>query len=356
MRVADHSRSRLLPRDGRNEEGDEPVNEQGEVRAWRHGFVQVVEAMRNSTSGGNEKCVKMRKKIQIQKIESSKLRQVCFAKRRKGLFKKCLKWSTLSGNDLLVVAFTPAGRPFTLCASSSSASPDSILNCSSLMIPSSPSDHEFPITPVDHGTTVLLTSSYFNSQIENPNSTRKDEEVEETRRKGLFKKCLKWSTLSGNDLLVVAFSLAGRPFTLCASSFGASTYSILNRLSPLIPSSSSDLEFPITPVDHGTTILLTSSYSNSRIENPNSTRTAEETRLNQEGFNTFSPSSSVEEYMNSDSFDFEIHEVLHSSELSSNYDMIYQEFFALMDTSVKPGNRLANAAEEEWLGWINDGF
>ncbi|KAK9105334.1 hypothetical protein Scep_022178 [Stephania cephalantha] len=128
----------------------------------------------------------------------------------------------------------------------------------------------------------------------------------------------------------------------------------------MIPSSPSDHEFPITPVDHGTTVLLTSSYSNSQIENPNSTRKAEEveeTRLNQEGFNKFSPSPSVEEDMNSDSFDFEIHEVLRSPELSSNYDMIYQEFSALMDTSVKPGNRLANAAEEEWLGWINnDGF
>ncbi|KAK9163543.1 hypothetical protein Syun_004445 [Stephania yunnanensis] len=151
------------------------------------------------------------------------------------------------------------------------------------------------------------------------------------RRKGLFKKCLKWSTLSGNDLLVVAFSPAGRPFTLCASSSAASPDSILNRLSPMIPSSSSDLDFPITPpLDH---------YSNS-------TRTAEEveeTRLNQEGFN-------------SDSLDFEIHQVLHTPELRSNYDMIYQQFSALMDTSVNPGNRLANAAQEEWLGWINDGF
>ncbi|KAK9114518.1 hypothetical protein Syun_021315 [Stephania yunnanensis] len=127
----------------------------------------------------------------------------------------------------------------------------------------------------------------------------------------------------------------------------------------MIPSSSSNLKFHITPVDHGTTILLTSSYYNSRIENPNSTWTTEEveeTRLNQEGFNKFSPSPSVEEDMNSDSFDFEVHEVLHNSVLSSNYDMIYQEFSALMDTSVKNDNRLANAAEEEWLGWINDGF
>ncbi|KAK9106670.1 hypothetical protein Syun_022681 [Stephania yunnanensis] len=39
---------------------DEPVKEQGEVRAWRRGFGQAVEAMRCSSSGGDEKCVKMR--------------------------------------------------------------------------------------------------------------------------------------------------------------------------------------------------------------------------------------------------------------------------------------------------------
>ncbi|KAK9114517.1 hypothetical protein Syun_021314 [Stephania yunnanensis] len=133
------------------------------------------------------------------------------------------------------------------------------------MIPSSSSDLEFPITPVDHGNTISLTSSYSNSRIENPNSTRIVEE-----------KCLKWSTLSGNDLLMVDFSPEGRAFTLCASSSSESPDSILNRLSPMIPPSSSDLEFPKTPVDHGTTVSLTSSYSNSRIENPNSTRIVEE--------------------------------------------------------------------------------
>ncbi|KAK9127747.1 hypothetical protein Syun_016544 [Stephania yunnanensis] len=69
MRVADHSRSGLLPRDGRKEERDEPVNEQGEVGAWRRGFVQAVEAMRSSTNGGNEKCVKMRKGRQRERAQ-----------------------------------------------------------------------------------------------------------------------------------------------------------------------------------------------------------------------------------------------------------------------------------------------
>ncbi|KAK9090883.1 hypothetical protein Sjap_024060 [Stephania japonica] len=171
------------------------------------------------------------------------------------------------------------------------------------------------------------------------------------RRKGLFKKSQEWSALSGNDVLVVAFSPAGRPFTPCASSSGASPDSILNRLQPMmIPSSSSaDHQLPTT--------------SNSHIQNPNfpclGEGSIEETRFNdQEGFHKFSTLlSSVEECMNSDSFYFEMPQVLHSPELSSNYDMIYQEFSALMDTSVKLDNRLPhNAAAEEWLGWINDGF
>ncbi|KAF8402312.1 hypothetical protein HHK36_013266 [Tetracentron sinense] len=55
-----------------------------------------------------------RRKLEMQKIESLKARQVCFSKRRKGLFKKASDLSAISGLDIAVVVFSPAGKPFVL--------------------------------------------------------------------------------------------------------------------------------------------------------------------------------------------------------------------------------------------------
>ncbi|KAF8402327.1 hypothetical protein HHK36_013281 [Tetracentron sinense] len=41
-------------------------------------------------------------------------RQVCFSKRRKGLFKKASDLSAISGLDIAAVVFSPAGKPFVL--------------------------------------------------------------------------------------------------------------------------------------------------------------------------------------------------------------------------------------------------
>jgi hypothetical protein len=54
-----------------------------------------------------------RQKIEIRRIESDEARQVCFSKRRAGLFKKASELSTLCGADVAAVVFSPAGKAFS---------------------------------------------------------------------------------------------------------------------------------------------------------------------------------------------------------------------------------------------------
>nr|AIZ95393.1 MADS47 [Erycina pusilla] len=54
-----------------------------------------------------------RQKIAIKRIESEEARQVCFSKRRAGLFKKATELSILCGAEIGIVVFSPAGKPFS---------------------------------------------------------------------------------------------------------------------------------------------------------------------------------------------------------------------------------------------------
>ncbi|KAM0824190.1 hypothetical protein ACQ4PT_070387 [Festuca glaucescens] len=54
-----------------------------------------------------------RKKIEIRRIESKQGRQVCFSKRRVGLFKKASELATICDAKVAAVAFSPGGKPFT---------------------------------------------------------------------------------------------------------------------------------------------------------------------------------------------------------------------------------------------------
>ena len=54
-----------------------------------------------------------RRKIEIKRIESEEARQVCFSKRRAGLFKKANDLSILCGAEISVIIFSPAGKPFS---------------------------------------------------------------------------------------------------------------------------------------------------------------------------------------------------------------------------------------------------
>ncbi|PKA53520.1 Agamous-like MADS-box protein AGL61 [Apostasia shenzhenica] len=54
-----------------------------------------------------------RQKIPMKRIESEEARQVCFSKRRSGLFKKATELSILCGAEIGIVVFSPAGKPFS---------------------------------------------------------------------------------------------------------------------------------------------------------------------------------------------------------------------------------------------------
>eukprot|EP01018_Ginkgo_biloba_P029484 Gb_12586 [translate_table: standard] len=54
-----------------------------------------------------------RQKIEIKKIESTNARQVCFSKRRMGVFKKASELSILCGAEIGIIVFSPAGKAFT---------------------------------------------------------------------------------------------------------------------------------------------------------------------------------------------------------------------------------------------------
>ncbi|KAL0914373.1 hypothetical protein M5K25_014717 [Dendrobium thyrsiflorum] len=54
-----------------------------------------------------------RQKIEIKPIKKEEARQVCFSKRRNGLFKKASELSTLSGAEICIVVFSPAGKAFS---------------------------------------------------------------------------------------------------------------------------------------------------------------------------------------------------------------------------------------------------
>ncbi|KAF3339215.1 agamous-like MADS-box protein AGL62 [Carex littledalei] len=71
-----------------------------------------------------------KRKIPMELIGNKNYRQVCFSKRRKGLFKKAEELSVLCGVNVKIVAFSPAGKPYFY------TSP----NCGS----SSTLDHLFP--------------------------------------------------------------------------------------------------------------------------------------------------------------------------------------------------------------------
>ncbi|KAG0455093.1 hypothetical protein HPP92_024385 [Vanilla planifolia] len=54
-----------------------------------------------------------RQKIEIKPIQKEEARQVCFTKRRQGLFKKASELCVLCGAEVAVVVFSPAGKLFS---------------------------------------------------------------------------------------------------------------------------------------------------------------------------------------------------------------------------------------------------
>nr|AIZ95375.1 MADS29 [Erycina pusilla] len=65
----------------------------------------------DSIKAKKKRC-KGRKKIEIKLIEKEESRQVCFSKRRKGLFKKASELCTLCGAEVAIVLFSLKGKPY----------------------------------------------------------------------------------------------------------------------------------------------------------------------------------------------------------------------------------------------------
>ncbi|XP_021903019.1 agamous-like MADS-box protein AGL29 [Carica papaya] len=54
-----------------------------------------------------------RRKIEMKVVKDSSSRQVTFSKRRTGLFKKANELVTLCGAEVVVVVFSPGGKPYS---------------------------------------------------------------------------------------------------------------------------------------------------------------------------------------------------------------------------------------------------
>ncbi|TVU00160.1 hypothetical protein EJB05_54418, partial [Eragrostis curvula] len=81
--------------------------------------------------GKGKKKTMGRQKIEMKPIESMEKRQVCFSKRRAGLFKKASDLSVLCGAHVAVVAYSPGGKPFVFGHPSAQALIDRFTDASS---------------------------------------------------------------------------------------------------------------------------------------------------------------------------------------------------------------------------------
>ncbi|KAF5956409.1 hypothetical protein HYC85_003634 [Camellia sinensis] len=82
----------------------------------------------NRRSKTEEKMGSGKKKIEIKRVEKVGQRMVTFSKRRRGLFNKARQLRSLTGADIAILTFSPAGRPYTHGEPSFDALVDRYLN------------------------------------------------------------------------------------------------------------------------------------------------------------------------------------------------------------------------------------
>ncbi|KAJ3708409.1 hypothetical protein LUZ61_012114 [Rhynchospora tenuis] len=70
-------------------------------------------AIKKGRQSNGQKKSMGRQKIAIERIQKEDARQVCFSKRRVGLFKKAHELSVLCGAHLAVLVFSPAKKPYS---------------------------------------------------------------------------------------------------------------------------------------------------------------------------------------------------------------------------------------------------
>ncbi|KAK1310104.1 Agamous-like MADS-box protein AGL62 [Acorus calamus] len=79
-----------------------------------------------------------RKKIEIKKIEKEDALQVCFSKRKRGLFKKASELSLLCGAEIAIIVFSPGGKAYIFAQPSL----DSVINTCNSSSSSSLTHHQ----------------------------------------------------------------------------------------------------------------------------------------------------------------------------------------------------------------------
>ncbi|WVZ62482.1 hypothetical protein U9M48_012230 [Paspalum notatum var. saurae] len=134
---------------------------------------------------------KGRQKIEIKPIENEQTRQVCFSKRRQGLFKKASELSTLCGAMVGCVVFTIKGR----CFSFGHPSVDDVVNrFLNTVTPNAPNsvgashDSDRAVTDAVHG----LNLEYLELQQSLGSERKKKERLQEATEKEMGGHMMQW--------------------------------------------------------------------------------------------------------------------------------------------------------------------
>uniref|UniRef100_A0A453GGR6 MADS-box domain-containing protein n=3 Tax=Aegilops tauschii subsp. strangulata TaxID=200361 RepID=A0A453GGR6_AEGTS len=108
-------------------------------------------AMAPKQKGGNG-----RQKIAIRRIEKESARQVCFSKRRQGLFIKATEMAVMCGAEVAIVASSPGGKAFSFGHPSAEAVIDRFLSGGGAGVLSVANDNELKKLHLQHGELRML--------------------------------------------------------------------------------------------------------------------------------------------------------------------------------------------------------
>uniref|UniRef100_R7W6B5 Agamous-like MADS-box protein AGL61 n=1 Tax=Aegilops tauschii TaxID=37682 RepID=R7W6B5_AEGTA len=97
-----------------------------------------------------------RQKIAIRRIEKESARQVCFSKRRQGLFIKATEMAVMCGAEVAIVASSPGGKAFSFGHPSAEAVIDRFLSGGGAGVLSVANDNELKKLHLQHGELRML--------------------------------------------------------------------------------------------------------------------------------------------------------------------------------------------------------
>ncbi|KAJ3708410.1 hypothetical protein LUZ61_012115 [Rhynchospora tenuis] len=123
-----------------------------------------------------------RQKIAIERIQKEDARQVCFSKRRAGLFKKAHELSVLCGAHLAVLVFSPAKKPYSFGHPSVPQVIDRYLASRSSNNPALPLPAHHHVMPPSHDTTTALNRELTDLKARLEASRKRKQVLESTLR------------------------------------------------------------------------------------------------------------------------------------------------------------------------------